>query len=105
MKKMMMIAALIGMAAFSQAASLNWGSGTTVMRNATDSGNLVNCLVPRTLDVATGVETLNTVLIRASRATSVRMAPRRRPILVVELLFVSVLSLIFMIVRGSTTTV
>lgn len=45
MKRMMMIAAVVGMAALSQAASLNWGSGTTVIRNETNTGNLTGVLV------------------------------------------------------------
>ena len=66
---------------------------------------IVICSEPRTLDVATGVDTLNTVFIRASLATLECTAPRRRPMRVVEVLAVSVLSLIFMMVSGSTVTV
>ena len=45
MKKMMMIAAVIAMAACSQAASLAWGSGTIAMRTADNSGPLIGALV------------------------------------------------------------
>ncbi|GEM_PF-5128141 len=45
MKRMMMIAAVVGMAALSQAANLNWGSGTTYLRNEGDTARLMGVLV------------------------------------------------------------